>query len=105
MSASPSSKKNFKKSSKAQEDGEPPKATHKTQLERFKHYANNLAIKVLHGGVIAQMVEFMEAIEKPEILKFKRHTNLSQQKRLWFVPQTRKGRAPKEARKQENKLI
>lgn len=92
----------------------PPKVSHKTRLEHFRHFANNLAIEDLHGGMIAQMVEFMESMFK-EISELKKKLKQKQTQETevqtaqpielaenaLFVPQTRKGRVPKEARKQD----
>ena len=108
-------KKSYKKASKAEEDVVPKKVSHKTQLERFKHYANNLAIEDLRDGMIAQMIEFMESMvkEMSELKKQLKQKNTqeievqtAQPSELAgdapFVPQTRRGRVPKEARKQDN---
>lgn len=107
-------KKSYKKSSRSQEEAAPPKVSHKTRLERFKHYANNLAIEDLHGGMIAQMVEVMEEMVKEinelkkQLKKKTRETEVQTApstepvEEAPFASQTRKGRVPKEARKKDN---
>ncbi|XP_040172701.1 uncharacterized protein LOC120905731 [Anopheles arabiensis] len=57
-------KKSYKKAAKAEEVEASRKVSYKTQLERFKNYANNLEIEDLRDGMIAQMIEFMESMVK-----------------------------------------
>nr|BAC57913.1 gag-like protein [Anopheles gambiae] len=108
-------KKSYKKASKAEENEAPRKVSHKAQLERFKNYANNLEIEDLRDGMIAQMIEFMESMIK-EMSELKKQLKQKSTQEIEvqtaqpselaedapFVPQTRKGRVPKEARKRDN---